>query len=129
VTDPSIVSAYRNAFARRAVPVVVERIIGFGASQTVIAATVPGVVQGNTVSTSASARTDYAATEPGAISQGDREVLLLADDLEREAFPLPLAKNDRITLPGSSERLSISRLDPHTRALAGAIICIVTGVT
>lgn len=55
----------------------------------------------------------------GGITQGDRNVLLLAEDLETNGFPLPLQKNDRIVVRGKA--LNIVKVDDSTHRNAGVL--------
>jgi hypothetical protein len=55
-----------------------------------------------------------------AIRQGDRRVILLAEDLMREQFPLPLQINDQIVLRG--KELAIVAMDDSTRRVGDDLI-------
>lgn len=53
------------------------------------------------------------------ITEGLREFIVLQDDLAAARFPLPLAKNDKITVNG--QKFNITEVDAGTRVFAGAI--------
>ena len=53
------------------------------------------------------------------IKQGDRNILLLASDVDGSEFPLPLQQTDRIVVRGAS--LSMRSLDDSTHRFAGVL--------
>lgn len=64
---------------------------------------------------------DYQPAELTAtVLQGDRKVILFAQDLVDSGFALPLTTNDRIVIGG--KELAIVRLDDRTRRVAGTLI-------
>jgi hypothetical protein len=71
-----------------------------------------------------------AAEGAAAISEGDREFIVLVCDLEDAGFPLPLQKNDKIILGGVSdgETYNIEDVDYGSRIFAGAIQGMARGV-
>ncbi len=126
--DPSILAGYRRAFARRGQPVLVRRVSGDAPNVATFDAAVTAIVMSYTP------QPDVMAVKPeGGITQGDRLVIVLADDLANERFPLPVAKNDKIVLldPVSGvqgEVLNVTDPDPYKRALGGAIELKAEGV-
>lgn len=56
----------------------------------------------------------------GAIQQGDRKLIVLADDLVKAQFPLDLKKGDKAIVRG--KELNIEAADDSTRRVAGMLI-------
>lgn len=127
--DPSIVAAYRSAFARlgMTVEVTFTRITGVAPHKVPVSATVRAVVRNFMPNTTEVEQTGIADSKLGAISQGDRQMIVMAVDLAAKNFPLPLQKNDKVTLP-SGEELTVTAVDAYTRAAADAIELKATGV-
>ncbi|QXX74241.1 hypothetical protein [Methylovirgula sp. HY1] len=126
--DPSAEAGHRRAFAKRGIRITVERISGMSPATVSFFAEVTALVQNYTPDGAAASRTGYGAGAPGGISQGDRTIIVMATDLAERRFPLPLAKNDRITLVTTGERLNVVKVDPDKRAMAGAIELTAAGV-
>lgn len=121
VGDPSVVAGYRRALGRRGQDVTFRRVVGQAPNAIVVNATVSAIVM------------DYvpeAAVMPvkreGAITQGGRHIIVLADDLAEKHFPLPLVKHDKAIING--ETLDIFSVDANKRGLAGAIDVLAVGV-
>jgi hypothetical protein len=55
----------------------------------------------------------------GAVTLGDKMIIVLEEDLLLQEFPVPLRKNDKAFVKG--EWLNIETLDPSKRGVAGAI--------
>jgi hypothetical protein len=108
-------AAYRRAFkAAGAIPVTFRRVIGQDESATATDIEVHAIFRG------------YSATAPiGApaaphdISEGDRQFIVIEEDLRDAGFPLPLVKNDAIII--GPETFNIVDIDYGTRRIAGAI--------
>lgn len=67
--------------------------------------------------------TGYAPAElVDGIQQGDRKVIVLADDLLRAQFSLPLKRGDKVVLRGAE--LNIEAADDSTRRVGGELIAI-----
>ena len=63
----------------------------------------------------------YYGTElVGTIQQGDRKVILLADDLLAAQFALPLKKGDKIVIRG--RETNIEAPDDNTRRVRGVLV-------
>ena len=56
----------------------------------------------------------------GAIVQGDRKLIVLAEDLIAAQFPLPIVKGDRAIVRG--KELNIEAADDSTRRVAGVLV-------
>lgn len=56
----------------------------------------------------------------GAIQQGDRKLIVLADDLITAQFPQPLVKGDKAVVRG--KELNIEAPDDNTRRVQGVLI-------
>lgn len=127
MSDPGIVAAYRRALARRGQPVLVRRVSGDAPNVATFDAAVTAVVMDY------APQGDVLAVKPeGGITQGDRLVILLTDDLAALQWPLPVQKNDKIVLlddvGNEVESLNVTKPDPYKRALGGAIELRAEGV-
>lgn len=101
--------SYRRALAAAGEMVTVRRYVGTGSDRPVVEAPVAARVTG------------YAPSElVGNIRQGDRKVILLAEDLERRQFPLPLRAGDKVVVGG--RELNVEYADDQTRRVAGVLI-------
>lgn len=125
--DPSIVAAYRSGFARRAKPVKVTRVTGVAPNAVPFSVVVSAIVSNYTPDTTVVEQTGYATSKMGAITQGDRIVLLMGADLRDKGFPLPMQKHDKIELDGG-DVLDVVEIDAEKRALADAIELKAVGV-
>ena len=120
--NPSIVAAYERALLKTGVQIIVKRVTGFAPNPTAtVSATVMASVKDYQPDTTAPAQEGYAATKVGAITQGDRQVIVMATDLAAQRFPLPIKKNDRIILVDSGDELNVVAVDAGKRNNAGAI--------
>lgn len=127
--NPAIVAAYERALAKRGTQIVVTRVTGFAPNPTAtFSAAVVAMVVDYTPDTVEPLQMGYPASKPGGITEGDRLVILMATDLEAARFPLPLRKNDRITIVESGDELSIVDVDAYKRAVGGAIEAKAAGV-
>lgn len=54
------------------------------------------------------------------IDQGSRKVYLLAEDMEKSGFPLPIVKNDMIEVRGN--KLNVESVDDNSRRVAGVLM-------
>lgn len=127
MSDPSILAGYRRALLRRGQPVLVRRVSGDAPNVATFDAAVTAIVMSYTP------QPDVMAIKPeGGITQGDRMVIVIADDLATVRFPLPVIKNDKIVLLDASgnpvEVLNVTDPDPYKRALGGAIELKAEGV-
>jgi len=63
----------------------------------------------------------YGADElVGDVVQGDRRVILLAEDVYAHRFPVPVRRNDRLLIAG--EELNVEAVDDNTRRISGALM-------
>jgi hypothetical protein len=73
-----------------------------------------------------SVRARVAGYEPqqlvGSIQQGDRKVIVLAEDLINSGFALPVTTNDKVVARG--KELAILGVDDNTRRVDGVLIAI-----
>lgn len=133
-TNPAALGGYRRAIAAAGITVTFERWTGAAPNrQKVASAVVTAVVRDYQPDSTAEARTGMASSKQGAITEGDRFVIVLADDLAAQRFPLPVQKNDRIQLPSyasgiEGDYLNVTQVDPFKRAIAGAIELKASGV-
>lgn len=127
--DRAIVAAYKRAFSRLGVTVNVTftRITGVAPNKVPVSATVAAVVRNYMPDTTEVEQTGISSSKLGAITQGDRLIIVMADDLASAGFPLPLAKNDKVTVP-TGDQLTIVSVDAFVRSAAGAIELRATGI-
>jgi hypothetical protein len=127
--DPNVVAAYRRGLVKAGVPVTVTRINGFAPNAVTFSAeNITAIVRDYRSDASAVSETGFASAKMGAITQGDRLVIVMADDLAQAGFQLPLKKNDRITL-STGDVLNVTAVDALKRAAAGAIELKAAGVS
>jgi hypothetical protein len=126
--NQSALAGYRRALEARGELVKFQRVTGTAPNTASFYATVMAIVSGYQADSQVMARTGYAAGSVGAITQGDRTILVLASDLANENFPLPLKKNDKVTVIASNEYLNIVQVDPSKRNVAGCIELKAAGV-
>lgn len=129
--DFAINASYKRAFARLgvAVSVTFKRVTGFAPGiVTTQTATVMAVVRDYQSDTTAPAQMGFAATKVGAITEGDRMVIVMASDLAAAGFPLPLRKNDKMLMVDTGDELNITDVDAFKRSGAGAIELKAAGV-
>lgn len=101
--------AYKRALDLVGEAVIVRRYTGTGQNRPKFDAAVMARV------------VDYEARELiGGIQQGDRKVILLAEDLARAQFDLPLVKGDKVVVRG--KELNIEAPDDSTRRVAGVVV-------
>lgn len=124
--DQNARAAYRRALSRAGQSVTVQRWTGQAPNRTVTQATVKAFVRDYTANSGAVGRTDFGESKQGAITQTERHVILLGEDLYEQSFPLPVAKDDKVVVQG--ETMNVDMVDPNTRVFAGAIDLTVSGV-
>jgi hypothetical protein len=56
----------------------------------------------------------------GSVQQGDRKLIVMAEDLEKVQWPTPIRKNDKAVVNG--KELNIEGVDDHTRRINGVLI-------
>lgn len=125
LSKPSYVAAYRKALQRNGQPVTFVRDAGVAPGISQVSATVQAHVMNYVPDTNVVGRTDF-GQRLGTITQGDRKIIVLADDLSAAGFPIPLRKHDKAVVQG--ETLDIIEVDDNTRMLAGAYELVVAGV-
>lgn len=131
MVDISAQAAYVEAMGIVGQTVTFQRLSGVAPNVTVLptgGAAVTCVVRDYIVNTTASAQAGYSASSIGAISQGDRQLLVMASDLTGAGFPLPLQKGDQAVIAATGEILVITRVDAAKRIMAGCIEAFGTGV-
>lgn len=127
---PTWQAQHRKWIAQLGTLVTIKRITGI-APNTVTTpaagATITAIVRNYLPDGLASSETGYAGGKIGGISEGNRQIIFMADELLAKGFPLPLQKNDRVILQGTGEVLSISRVDIFKRAVAGCVEAYAAG--
>lgn len=110
------------------VPVVFTRLSGFSPRVVSFEASVTALVRLVQTDNEPESRTGYTASKPGAITQDDREIIVMASDLASARFPLPIVKGDRVRIDGGTEEWNVAKVDAYKRAMSGAIEITVSGV-
>lgn len=109
MTPAEIRAEYRRMMDARGETVTVRRYAGAGPTRPRFDADVMAVVSG------------YVPQElVGAIVQGDRKLIVLAEDLIAAQFPLDLRKDDKVVVRG--RECNIEAADDNTRRVAGVLI-------
>jgi hypothetical protein len=130
MSDAAISATYRRAFARVAKALVTfQRVTGFPPNAvTTSFGPINAVVRDYVPDITAVNETGFAASRLGSITQGDHQVIVLASDLRKIGFPLPVKKNDKILLALTGELINVTSADPFKRELGDAIDIVATGV-
>ena len=134
--DPAARERTRRAIYRTGQPVRFGRLSGAAPNVTTTptgGASVTARVFDYSPDGTSPSEAGYPATQLGGITQGERRLLVMADDLSLAGFPVPVQKGDQITLvdwttSADLETLSVTRVDAAKRAIAGAIELSATGV-
>lgn len=127
--DPTIQAATRRALYRASggLQVTFSRITGVAPNATLVSATVTAVVRNYLIDTQEAAQEGFSGSMIGGITQGDRQILVMADDLAAHGYPLPVRKSDEIAVE-SGEKMNVTRVDALKRAIAGCIELVASGV-
>ena len=126
--DNGLLASSARAIYRAGQPVTFERISGFAPNAATFTATVTAVIRGNAPDTVEPRATGYGASQPGGLAETERQLLVMADDLARAGYPLPVMRGDKITIVATGERLSVLRADASRRVVAGVIELSIAGV-
>ena len=130
MSDLSAAAAYREAIAVAGVAITLQRVSGYAPNVTTVSAvSLNALVRNVSLDAAAAAQSGLSASTPGAVTQADRLVIVLADDLAAAGFPVPVARGDQIVLPDASELLNVIRVDPYKRAIAGAVEIFAAGIS
>lgn len=117
---------HRRAIAKTGQTIELQRITGAAPHTSLVTAEVTATVRNVDADTTSPSRDGYSSSQLGGITQGAREIIVLADDLAAANFPLPVRKNDRVIL-ASGIRLNVIQVDAEKRAIAGAIELLASG--
>ncbi len=127
-TDAKMVASHRRAIQRRGHNVKFRRVVT-GTPAQVTDAVVKAIVMKATPDPTASLRQGRSDREVGGLRQFDRQIVVMAEDLQQKGFPLPLKLGDAVFLDPDADKgkLEVSQVDNETRALAGAIELLAAG--
>jgi hypothetical protein len=124
MTDLSAQAALRNMVNTIGQMVTFQRVVGVAPNVTILpapnGATLMARVRGYTPESTEVAETGYASSQVGAITQTDRKVIVVADDLAATGFPMPVKKNDKIILVDGTKG-NVTEVDAHKRSFSGGI--------
>jgi hypothetical protein len=127
MVDAAMQAAYRNAIGLTGELVTFQRISGTAPRTVMFSAQVMANVQAYTPDTVEPSEAGYSSAQPGGITQTDRKVIFIAEDLAAKRFPLPVQKNDKIAL-ANGEKLNVTGVDAHQKQVAGAIVVTAAGI-
>lgn len=125
--DPSAQAFTEQAVQLVGVAVTFQRLTGYSPNVTMISAPVTAIVRMMIADTEEESRTGYSASQPGSISQEDRQVIVMGADLSAAGFPLPIVKGDKVIVTETGEEFDVTRVDLYKRLYAGAIELYATG--
>lgn len=125
--DRSAQAFHRAAIHRVGSPVQFQRLSGAGVNVVTRSVDAIAALRDALPNTTAPAETGYGASSPDAISQSDRTLVVMDDELREKGFPMPLAKDDKVLLADTGDLTTITRVDAAKRRLAGAIEVTITG--
>jgi hypothetical protein len=118
----------RRAIAKRGEGVTFTRVSGLAPVSFSFSADLTAIVMKYAPDGGAASRQGYGANELGGVTQGDRLVILMTQDLCDARYPLPVRKDDKITLSRTGEELTVVSVDASKRGIAGAIEIEAVGV-
>ena len=118
--DPTMAAAHRRAIDRTGELVTFQRVFGVAPNARTFSAQVRANVKNATPEGTEPAQEGLGASQRGAITQTDRQLVVMAQDLVDKRFPMPLRKHDKVILADGTKG-DVTRVDPHKRQLAGAI--------
>ena len=127
MVDYCMQAAYRRAVQRTGELVTVQRISGTAPRTVSFSVQVWANVQTYAPDSVEPSEAGYSSTQLGGITQNDRKVIIVAQDLSDAQFPLPVLKNDKILLT-NGDKLNVTGVDEHKRRLAGAIELTAAGI-
>ena len=128
MVDPALQAFTAQGVYRAGVAVTFLRTEGVSPNVTTTSAAVTAILRGALTDTTEEAQTGYSGSQLGAITQDDRQCIVMAADLCNAGFPLPVAKGDKIVETTSGEKFTITRVDAYKRALSGTIEIVCVGV-
>lgn len=102
-------AAYRRMMGQRGETVIMRRYTGSDYPRTATDAAVTAVVAAN----------DQAQLA-GSLQQGERRLIVLAEDLAAASWPEPPRKNDKVVVRG--KELNIEAVDDNSRRIAGQLL-------
>jgi hypothetical protein len=121
-------AATARALAQIGEPCTFKRISGTAPRVDVISVTVNAIVRNYQPDSGNPSRQGFGSGQVGSITEGDREVIVMTQDLVNARFPLPLMKHDKIFVASSGETLDVTQVDANKRSIAGAIELRAVGV-
>ena len=128
MTNQSARAFWREAIDRVGVPILLTRVMGYAPATQTFSVNLRARVALATSDSSAPAQQGLSAGGAGAVTETDRTAIVMAQELLRSRFPLPVQKGDLVTLPETSEQFTVTLVDPYTLAIAGAIKLTIAGV-
>ena len=109
MTPQTARATYRRMLNSVGENITMRRYTGTGASRPHTDATVVARV------------TDYMPEQlVGAVQQGDRNLIVLAEDLAASGWPVPPLKNDKVVVRG--KELNVEAVDDSTRRVKGTLV-------
>lgn len=115
---------HRAMIKMTGVAVTFRRLTGAAPNVTIVpagGAAVTAIVRGYRPDRNVASEGGYSSGSVGALSMGDRQILVMADELTAAGFTLPLQKDDQVVITDTGEMLLIREPDSTKRAVAGCI--------
>jgi len=127
--DPTIQEATRRAIHRASggLQATFTRISGVAPTATETSATVTASVRNYVLDPAEAIQEGFTSSQIGGITQGDRLILVMADELANAGYPLPVQKSDNVSLE-TGEKMNVTRVDARKRGIAGCIELVAAGV-
>ena len=134
MADQSMQAAHRAAIQQVGQPVTFYRLTGGAPNITTQSAAVTAIVREYVADGQAQTQEGYASGSLGGITQGERQILVMQQDLLAAGWPTNtggfavLQKGDKVTVAMTGEELQITRVDPGKRYIAGCIEAFAVGI-
>ncbi len=116
-----------RAMMKRGESIVISRY-PFTTPTTAISASINAIIRNYAPDSGAASRQGYGSGDLGGVTQGDRSIIVMVADLQAQAWPLPVQKDDKILILSNNELCNVTRVDASKRAIAGAIELEAAGV-
>ncbi len=119
---------WRHAINQVGVPLTLARAIGYAPNLTTFSVSLRAKVALAAPDSTAPSQEGLGSSGADAVTENDRTVTVMAEELFRSRFPMPVQKGDLVTLPETLEQYTVTRVDPYALAIAGVIRLTITGV-
>lgn len=134
MVDQSIQAAHERAIQRVGQPVTFSRLTGLAPNITAQTASITAIVREYVPDGQVQSQEGYGSGSVGGITQGERQILVMQEDLLAAGWPTNTAgfavlqKGDKVTVTMTGEELQVTRADLGKRYIAGCIEAFAVGV-